>query len=303
MNITEVLDQIGSDVLSTEAKKLLADAFTEAVEKTVKERVVLESQNALQTLDEAHATQLEQLLEAIDKDHTSKLTAVMAKIDEDHSEKLNYLVNKYEKTIKEDATEFKAQLVKQLSNYLDLYLEDAIPKQEIMEAVSNKQAQKTLREIKQLIAIDEDFISDTIREAVADGKQQIETLKSELNEAVKQNIRVNQEAKAIKSEFLIEQTTQGFSKAKKAFCVKMLKGKDPDYIKENVNFVVEMFDKEESNDTELLAEEATKKSKTVTNKVDTPKVVQSEEVVTEGVTPNKALDYLGALKKQDGLDK
>jgi hypothetical protein len=303
MNINEVLDQIGSDVLTTEAKQLLADAFTDAVEKTVKERSELNAQSALQSLDESHALQLEQLLSAIDQDHTSKLTAVLSKIDEDHSEKLNYLVKKYERIVKEDATEFKAQLVKQLSNYLDLYLENAVPKQEIMEAVSNKQAQKTLNEIKQLIAIDEDFISDTIREAVTDGKQQIETLKTELNEAVKQNIRIIQEAKIVKSDLLIEQSVNGFSKAKKAHCVKMLKGKDPDYIVENFTFVADMFDKAESSETEVLAESGKKSARTIVEKVDTPKADKTDASLLNEQAPAVAgstFDYLGALQKQDG---
>ena len=172
MNITDVLDQIGSDVLTADTKKALAEAFTEAVEKRIAEQSELTATDALQRLDEEHAKQLEQLLETIDKDHTEKLHSVIAKIDEDHTEKLSFLVKKYEKILKEDASSFKSQLVKQMSNYLDLYLEDAIPKKEITEAVSNKQAQKTVNAIKELIALDDEFINDTIREAVADGKKQ-----------------------------------------------------------------------------------------------------------------------------------
>ena len=101
MKINEVLDQIGSDVLSEETKKLLSAAFDEGVTTQVNEKIELEVKNAIQRLDEEHATQLEILLETIDKDHTSKLQAVLQKIDEDHTQKLKYYItsNKNNKTI------------------------------------------------------------------------------------------------------------------------------------------------------------------------------------------------------------
>lgn len=301
MNVKEVIDQIGSDVLTEETKKLLTEAFNEAVEKRAKEVTELESKNVLQQLDEDHAKQLETLLEAIDKDHTDKLTAVLSKIDEDHTEKLQYLVKKNNKLLAEDAAAFKAQLVKQLSNYIDLYLEDAIPKDELIEAVSNKQAQKTLNEIKQLVAIDEEYIHETIREAVADGKSQIDNLKKELNEAIKQNIRINEDFKSTKSDLLIEKFTQGFSKDKKDYCMRVLKDKDPDYLVENFKYVVKMFEKEENNNQEVLAESAKLKSRVISQKVDTPKA-SKEGIITESteVDNTPVNEYLGALQHQDG---
>ena len=47
MNITDVLDQIGSDVLTADTKKALAEAFTEAVEKRIAEQSELTATDAL----------------------------------------------------------------------------------------------------------------------------------------------------------------------------------------------------------------------------------------------------------------
>lgn len=301
MNINEVLDQIGEDVLSADTKEMLVEAFNEAVEQQMKQQMEAEITSALQKLDEEHTEQLQQLLEAIDTDHTSKLQNVIKKIDEDHSNKLTYLVKKYQKVIKEDATQFKSSLVKQLSNYLDLYLEETIPAQDIAEAVENKQAQRILNEIKQIVSVDEEFINNTIREAVQDGRKQIQDLKQELSEAVKSNIRINQEAKAAKAELILEQATRRYGAEKQAFIKKTLRGKDPEYITENLDYVVKMFDRDENETKTLLAEEAKKGTKSMV--VDTPKSRVNNKLITENADQSNeggsVSEYLQSLQSQD----
>jgi len=305
MKIGEVLDQIGEDVLSSEAKTMLTEAFSEAVDNQINERLEVEIQTALTKLDEQHATQLTELLEAIDKDHCGKLQSVIQKIDEDHCGKLKYLVNKYKTVINEDAKNFKSKLVSQISSYFDLYLDEAIPKQEIAEAVTNKQAQKTLHEIKQLVAVDEDYISETIREAVQDGKGQIEVLKSELNESIKQNIKLAQVNKSAKSALILEKTTRNYDKEKRDFVINTLKGKDPDYITENLSYVVKMFDRDETSARQLLAESGKRTAKSKTVDVPTSKLDKvDKQMITENNTGStdedtQVSDYLKSLEKQD----
>lgn len=304
MKINDVLDQIGSDVLTEDAKTALVEAFDDSVNKQVTERLEIEVQGAMERLDEQHAEQLEGLLGTIDRDHTAKLQAVLEKIDTEHTEKLKYLIRQQRKTLNEDAKGFKGSLVKQLSNYLDLYLEDAIPKREIAEAVTNKQAQRTLREIKELVAVDEEFINDTIREAVSDGKKQIDQLKTELNEAVKQNISLNQTVKTSGASLLLEKSTGSFSKEKKDYVVRVLKNKSPDYITENFEYVVKMFDKDTTESRDQLLEEEVN-SKRASDGVDIPKskIRQDAELISESDqhdTGQPAVaEYLQNLQTQD----
>jgi inorganic pyrophosphatase len=297
--IEDVLNQISEDVLTEDSKKMLSEAFAEAVEATVTERLDLEVSNALQQLDEEHSAKLEQLLEAIDTDHSQKLVAVLEKIDKDHTEKLEFLIKKHQKALNEDAKEFKENLLSQLSNYMELYLDKAIPKEELQEAVSNKRAQKILEQMKQMIALDDSFINETIKEAVQDGRKTIDSLKSELNEAIKQNIQVTQALKAKAAELILEKNTAGLPKEKKQYVMRMLKDKDPEYITENFNYVVKMFDKEEEDHKVLVTEQATKSSKIVTEKVDTPRNNKETEKASFAPEGDGVSEYLSAMKQQD----
>lgn len=298
MKIEDILGQAGEGVLTEETKTLLADAFNEAVTVAAKEKAELETVNALQQLDEEHSKKLENLLEAIDIDHSNKLTAVLQKIDDDQTAKLKQVIAHYENLIQEDAKAFKAEFTDMVSNYLDVYLDKTVPKEELTEAVSNKRAQKLLSQIKQIVTIDEQFVNDTIREAVEDGKQTIDTLRKELNEAVKSNIQLNQSLKGIKAELVLEKNTANFSKEKRDYTMRALAGKDPEFITENFDYVANMFDREEEVVREELKGTATSKAKTIT--VNTPKVDEST-VLNESVdaSDDGVASYLDALQKQE----
>ncbi len=300
--IEDVLSQLGGDILTEDSKKMLIEAFDDAVNMRVSERVEIEVKDALQKLDEDHSVKLEQLLEAIDSDHTQKLVAVLEKIDTDHSEKLVYLVKRHAKIMKEDAAQFKEKLIAQLSGYLDLYVEKAIPRDELKEAVSNKRAQRMVEQMKQIISLDDSFVNETIKEAVEDGRKTIENLKSELNEAVKQNIQITQMLKGKSAELMLEKSTAGLTRDKKQYVMRMLKDKDPEYIKENFDYVVKMFDKEDDGQRELVAEQATKAAKIIKEKVDTPR---SEKIIKEGtssVDGDGVGGYLDIMKRQDRFE-
>lgn len=303
VKINDVINQIGGDVLTEDSKKMLAEAFEEAVEVAVNEKLELEITNALEKLDEEHSTKLEQLLESIDSDHSKKLIAVLEKVDNDHTEKLNWLIKKHKKELHEDASEFKENLLTQLSNYIELYIENTIPRNELHEAVSNKRAQKILEQMKQMIALDDNFINETIREAVEDGRKTIHTLKQELNEAIKQNIQINQELKNKSAELVLEKNTAILPKEKKEYVLRMLRGKDPDYITENFDYVVKMFDKEEEEQKQLVTEQATRKAKVITEKVDTPSNRDAGRNSTSTPESDGAIDYLSILKRQDRFSK
>lgn len=297
--IEDVLSQISEDVLTEDSKKMLTEAFNDAVEVTVAERLDLEVADSLQKLDEEHSVKLEQLLEAIDTDHTQKLMAVLEKLDADHTEKLEFLIKKNDKILKEDAKEFKESLLDQLSKYLEVYVEKAMPVAELKEAVQNKKAQKMVDQVKQLMALDDSFISNTIKEAVEDGRKAIDTLKQELNEAIKQNIQISQGLKAKSAELVLEKNTAGLPKEKKTYVMRMLQGKDPEYIVENLDYVIKMFDKEDEEQKELVTEQAKKSSKTITEKVDTPRSDRSTDANIPKPESEGVVDYLKAMERQD----
>jgi hypothetical protein len=148
--ITTVLKEATEGILTEDVLSEIETVF----EESVKERVALHVEKALAEQDDDHAQKLEKLLEAIDADHTQKLKHLVESINRDHATKLAAAAKKFNTTLNEDASGFKDELVNNVSNYLELYLERAIPQEDIRRAMKNTTAVKMLTQLREALAVD-----------------------------------------------------------------------------------------------------------------------------------------------------
>jgi len=178
-----------------------------------------------------------------------------------------------------------------MSNYLDLYLDKVVPAEQLQEAVANTTAKHQLDQIKKIVSFNPAALNEDIKKVVLNSKAQIETLQSKLNESYQQNIQLNENIKNVKSALLLEQKTKGLPSSKKEFVVKILNDKSPEYIEENFNYVVEMFEREDRSISTTLANKAVSTAVTKDAKVPT-------QQLNESVQPKKAVQpYLDVLQK------
>lgn len=294
MNIASILKNIDKDILNEESATAIAEAFESAVNEKVATRVGLEIEKALNEQDQDHAKKLKTLVEAIDNDHTSKLQKVVEAVSLNHAQKLNKVVSHYRKAINEKAGAFSNKIVEEMSNYLDLYLDKIIPKEQLSEAVANVSAKQQLQQIKKIISFDPESLNEDFKRIVLQGKSKIDVLQAQLNESYKENIALNESAKSYKAALLIEQKTKGMPSTKKEFITKILSDKTPEYINENFNYVVNMFEREDRVSSNELVKEASKTAVSKDAKVVYPQVV-TESVST--VSSGPVDDYLANLKR------
>jgi hypothetical protein len=94
----------------------------------------------------------------------------------------------------------------------------------------------------------------------------------------------------------LEKKTKGMPNAKKEFIFNLLNDKDASYINENFNYVVEMFERSEEEQSSSLVEEA--KRKAVSKNVKVPaKTLVKESTSAETSTPSPVNGYLSELKR------
>ena len=273
-DINSLLKEATKDLLSDETLK----AVSEAVEKKAEEKVSLAVEAALVKQDEDYASKLEAVLEAIDADHTEKLDKIVARIDEAHatkfkhafktldeahSEKLVKLVKLYENALNSEAKKFKETLVEQLSNYIDLYIDKAIPTQQITEATQNARSRKIVNEVKRLVGLSDEFVNESVKEALIDGKSQIDEANEQIKKLENQVKLITEKAENAEKQLFLEKKLENFPKAKKDYMVRVLGEKKMVSIKENFNYVAEMYDKKEEDEVQVLKESTTHKTKGV----------------------------------------
>jgi hypothetical protein len=304
-DMNKILESIGNDVLSDEIKQAITESFTsavtEAVEQRLNERVELEIKNLQEKIDEDHTAKVEKLIESIDETHTKMFQDVVQKIDETHAKKLEFVVEKFQKELTENADSFKQDLVKKVSKFLDLKIDEMIPKNHLQEAVENIHSRKLVSEIKKLLSYDPEAISEDVKMALKEGYNSIEKLKAELNEKAKENLLIKEQLNQVKSEILLESKTKDLPESKRKFVYKFMADKNPEYIENNFSYVVEMFEENESSASEILKESATKK--TVSKTVKVPPSQIKNEVIQEESSGDEVSEYLKLIKEQDTFFK
>ena len=289
-NITQALKEATKDILTEETLQEIETAFNQAVEA----KALIHVEKALNEQDEDYAKKLETLVEAIDTDHTKKLQAVVGAIDKDRTNKLAAVIKKYETALVKEANTFKSTLVDQISNYLDLYLEEKLPLAEIQEAVSNKRANAVLCDIRNMLSVDMALAKDSIKDAVVDGKNRLDEAAQQLEAATKQINELKNKLNSTEAELVLEKRVSTLEDSEKAYMKKMLSGKSAKFITENFDYTLGLFSKSEEERLNSLKEEAV--TETVATTVDRP--VIEESVNEEAVQSDPAFSlYLSELKK------
>ena len=276
--ISEQLKKVASDVLSEEVLQEIEQAFTESVQSKADELAQLRVEKALIEQDEEHAVKLEKLLEAIDADHTSKLHRVVEAIDKNHTGKLKALVEKFRKEIDGDAKVFKESLVDNISNYLDLYIEKSIPVEDIQEAVKNKHAMGILENLRKALSIDNALANEQVRDAVIDGKRQIDEASEQVKALQEQNKLLQESLQAKEANLALDRLTDSLPSAKKRHMFKVFEGKSAEFINENFSYTLDMFEKSEKDKLATLKEQAT-----AGKKISDRPVSENKKVVQESV--------------------
>ena len=282
---------MNKDLLPKELKDVLTEESVSVIETALKEKVELSVEAALTSQDELYAEKLEELVTRIDSDHTSKMQTVVEAVDKNNANKLVQVIKKYETELNEGASDFKEQLVESISSYIEEYIDEAMPVAAIEEATKNRTAYSVLTNLRSVLAVDSSLMSESVKEAIVDGKSQIDELKSEFNKIKQENEHLKEAYGKTSAKLVLEQKVSSYSDKKAAYLKKVLSDKSAKFITENFEYTARLFDKKEKEQLAVIREEAIS-NRTV--KADAPKIV--EERVKPSTPENPYLAGLDKMK-------
>tara|TARA_R110000765_G_scaffold80584_1_gene158012 strand:- start:369 stop:1241 length:873 start_codon:yes stop_codon:yes gene_type:complete len=286
-NITDTLKKAAKDVLTEESLEEIQKTFNEQLESKAEERSKIAVDAALNEQDEKYASKLESLLEAIDKDHCRKLKRVVESLDTDRTNKLKRVIKKYHTELNTEATKLRDSVVESASDYLDSYIDQALPMSSIQEAVDNKKALGILESFRNTLGVDLALANETIREGVIDGKNQLDESNEQLKITTTERNTLSTELVELKKTILLAEKTKSFDEKKTNFITKTFKGKDLNFIKENFDYAVTMFNKRHTEVLDILKEDAIANSD-IKNEV-------KQELTTESTEPENP--YINELSR------
>lgn len=275
MDIKKQLKKVTKELLSEESLNEIQASFEAAVEEKAKIQVA----SALVKQDADYANKLSHLLEAIDKDHTKKLQKVVKAIDINHGQKLKSIVEKYQTALISEAGSFKSNIINDVSTYLDAYVEEALPKAQIQEAVNNRRAKIVLEQIKEFLGVDSAVSKKAVKSAIIDGKKQIDEANDKLAAIQKEHNVLVERYNLIASDLILEKKSAGLSDKKKDYINRIMKGKSAEFINENFDYALNLFNKNETERLHELKESAIRKA--VATNVDVPQILEEKTQVKE----------------------
>ena len=276
------------NILPDQVKDLLTEDSLNTIETALQEKTALLIEAALVDQDELYSQKLQQLMKAIDKDHTSKLKRVVEAVDISNAKKLSTVVKRYEREINKNAKTFKNTLVESISDYLEEYIDEAIPKDAIVEATKNKTALNVLTNLRKVLAVDAALMQESVKEAVQDGKTQLDTLSEQVTKLEKENKILKESYLKTKADLILEEKTSALPDKKKEYIKKVLGDKTPKFIEENFDYTLRLFDKKEKEKISQIKDEAF--SRRVV-KTDAPRI-NLQESTTKTINP-----YVDALER------
>jgi hypothetical protein len=266
--ISKLLKEATQGILTDETLAQIQEAFDGAVS----ERVKIHVEKALIEQDAEYTSKAEKLLEAIDADHCKKLQRVVEALDANNANKLQMVVNRYRSVIKEQATQFKTDLIDKISDYISIFIEQKIPQKAINEAVKNHKARIILNNLRENLAIDSALMSESLKDAVVDGKKQIDESRKSAEKLNKEVSQLRESLAKAKAELVLEQKTANLPPKKREYALRVFEGKTPKFIVENLDYTLSLFDKKEEERISSLKKEAFE-----TRSVKADRVVLEEE--------------------------
>tara|TARA_R110002012_G_scaffold9916_1_gene46118 strand:+ start:23279 stop:24136 length:858 start_codon:yes stop_codon:yes gene_type:complete len=255
-------------VLPKEATEVLTEESVSAIEGAIKDKIELQVEAALTQQDDMYAEKLHELVTAIDKDHTSKLNRVVEAVDTNNANKLLKVIKRYDNELNLKAAGFKETLVESISDYLEEYVDEAIPARAILEATQNKTAREVLGNLRKVLAVDSTLMSESVKEAVVDGKTQIDDLSKVNAKLAKENKLLKEAYTTTKADLILESKTAHLSGKKKEYMMRILSDKSPKFIEENFDYTERLFDRKEQERLSVIKEEAFSRRKV---KADAPR--------------------------------
>jgi hypothetical protein len=292
MEISKLLKEATQGILTDQTLTQIQEAFDGAVN----ERVKIHVEKALVEQDVEYTAKAEQLLEAIDADHSKKLQRVVEAVDTNNAAKLQMVVNHYQSIIKEQASQFKSDLVDKISDYIDIFIESKIPQKSINEAVKNQKARIILNNLRESLAVNSALMNESLKDALIDGKTQIDKSKIELKAAQEEARTLRESFEKTKASLVLEQKTAHLNSKKKEYALRVFEGKSPKFIVENIDYTLSLFDKKEEERLVTLKEEAFESRKVKSDRIVIEEETQ-EEISHDENNFKHVRNYLNELGK------
>lgn len=273
-----------------DVQEILTEDSINAIEAAITEKV----DTALEEQDADYAKRLKFLIQTIDKDHTKKMQRIMEAKEKDYTSKLVKVIKKHSREQTGDLSKFKKSIVESVGAFMDEFINETLPQEDLKQAVNNKMAFNVLENLRGVLAVDSVMMKESISSAIIEGKEEQDKLKAENAKLKKHSKALQEQVEDTKRQLFLENKTSKFSDQKRKFVNQALEGKSLKFIEENFDYTLRLFDKNEKKQQQVIKESA------IREREHKPDFVPKQKIVEERVNKNNTMEdeYLSVMNSQ-----
>lgn len=175
---------------------------------------------------------------------------VAEKLDEALESEKESLVELYE----EKFNEYKEDITSKFSNFLDDVLDEelVIPEKVMEYARKGEIYEDAINMLKQKIAIDEGILDDETKELLEEARDEIISLRKEINELYAEKMELESDAKELATHLYLRKKCDGLTEAQKMKVMKLLEGvTSKEEIDRKFNYILEttLYEQDDEEET------------------------------------------------------
>ena len=239
-------------------------------------------------LDESKQSEIQETLSTIIESKAQEIAD--GKVEEG-------LVSEKEKLVEEFETKFedyKEDVTSKFSNFVDSILEEemVIPEKVVRYARLGELYEDLIDQFKVRLAIDEGLLNDEVKGMLGEAKEEIVSLRSDVNELTGTKLQLEQDAKEMATHIFLRKKCDGLTESQKSSVLNILEGSSQEVIEKKFDVIVESISTETvvtEETTEVVTEE---KVEVVTEeKVESTTVVDEETKKQMNESGNDMMSY------------
>lgn len=289
-SIADLLPESLKALLSDESLKDLQESFNRVVKEKALELTNLSVQAAEIAFNESANDKLIKLVNKIDEAHRIALINVV----ENHKEKFKNKFKLFESKTMKEAKEFKEHVQITLAKFLDKKIERLVPTKIIEEAARNTVALNLCESFRNILGVDKAYAMNSIKSAVMEGAEMLNNSISASEKLIIENKELKLKiTEAEKNNYLME-ATKKFPEAKRNYVNRIMKDKDINFIKENLEYCGELYKEHVIKENNNLLQNTLNKRKSLTQ-------ASSKQLITprpSKLTESNSVDSIDKLISQ-----
>lgn len=301
MKLKDLLPENVTSQFSEESLQKIEEAFQQAVDKLVSDKISLAVENAEIQFDEEAKKKMDELVnvtEAHNRIMSKKLADALKERYQTREENIHAY---YKQQIAEAAKQFKEHLVEKLNVFFNNYLEKAVPSKQLKESVVNNYARVSLAKVKKLLCLSDEKIKEQVKKPILEGVNKIKDLEGKVSLLEQRNGSLKNEVNSLRAKEYLTEKIKNWDPSAQSYMMRVLSGKSIEWIKENFDYTKAMCDQIQENELKQIASsEIAKKRGGSNQKFSRGTIVEANQTPKKQYRPQSDAEIMIDLLESSG---